>query len=93
MIANYPKFRNIAQALGEDVHGETDRFAAMLAVGAVEDLKEDIGIPRSLADVSIPQTALESIVKDALTFRMLPNSPRKLGVDDLRIIVSKALEG
>lgn len=61
------------------------------AVGAVEELKQDVGIPVALEEVGVPAEALESIVKDAVTFRLLPNSPRRLNADDLRIIVSQAL--
>jgi alcohol dehydrogenase class IV len=91
LMANYPKFREIAIAMGEDVAGLTIRDAASYAVGAVEELKQDVGIPVALEEVGVPAEALESIVKDAVTFRLLPNSPRRLNADDLRIIVSQAL--
>lgn len=92
LIANYAKFKEIASALGKNVYGLTERDAARQAVEAVRELKEDVGIPASLADIDVPASSLESIVKDAATFRMLGNSPRKLGVDDLRCIVKKALQ-
>ena len=91
LMANYPKFREIAIAMGEDVAGLSARDAAVYAVAAVEELKQDLGIPATLAEVGVPAAALEPIVKDAVTFRLLPNSPRRLNADDLRIIVSQAL--
>jgi len=45
LIANYPKFREIAMAMGKDVLGLTAREAAALSVEAVEELKLDVGIP------------------------------------------------
>lgn len=91
LMANYPKFREIAIAMGEDVAGLTTRDAAFYAVGAVEELKQDIGLPATLAEVGVPVEAVDAIVKDAVTFRLLPNSPRRLNADDLKIIVSRAL--
>lgn len=91
LVSNYTKFREIALALGKNVHELTKREAAKQAVVAVQELKEDVGIPASLADIDVPASALENIVRDAATFRMLGNSPRKLTASDLRIIVKKAL--
>ena len=91
LMANYPTFREIAIAMGEDVAGLSARDAAVYAVAAVEELKQDLGIAATLAEVGVPAEALEPIVKDAVTFRLLPNSPRRLNADDLRIIVSQAL--
>ena len=57
----------------------------------MEELKQDVGIPATLAEVGVPGEALDAIVKDAVTFRLLPNSPRRLNAEDLKIIVSRAL--
>lgn len=91
LMANYPKFSEIAVAMGKDVLGLSPREAAALSVEAVEELKLDVGIATSLSDIGVPATALEDIVRDAATFRLLPNSPRRLGPADLRIIVARAL--
>lgn len=91
LMANYPKFREIAIAMGKDVSGLNLRDAAALSVEAVEELKLDVGIAARLSDIGVPAAALEDIVRDAVTFRLLPNSPRQMGLADLRIIVSRAL--
>lgn len=91
LIANYAKFKDIAIALGKNVYGLTEREAAKQAVEAVRELKEDVGIPASLSDIDVPASALEHIIKDAATFRMLGNSPRQLTIDDLRLIVKHAM--
>ncbi|BBB91271.1 MAG TPA: iron-containing alcohol dehydrogenase [Methylomusa anaerophila] len=84
------KFRDIAAALGEDVQGRADREAGWKAIAAINKLKQDIAIPDTLAAVNIAGEALEDIVKDAATYRLLSNSPRRLTVEDLRIIVGRA---
>ena len=91
LMSNYPKFRNIAGALGKPVEGGQDRDAAKLSVKAVCELKADIGIPETLAEIHISPDALDGIVRDAATYRQLSNSPRRLKSDDLQIIVSRAL--
>ena len=90
-MANYPKFRDIAAALGKPVEGLTPRDAARLSVEAVCELKQDVGIPATLADVQVPPSALASIVRDAATYRQLANTPRHLSVEDLKVIVGRAL--
>jgi alcohol dehydrogenase class IV len=92
LIANYPKFRDIAIALGEDISGRNEREAAQQAVNAVIRLNEDIGIPNSLLTVGVSSDGIEAIVKDAATYRLLPNSPRKLTAADLKIIVERAMK-
>jgi alcohol dehydrogenase len=90
-MAGYAKFRDIAIALGEDIGGMNERDAAKQAVIAVVALKQDIGIPETLSMVGVPPTAVDTIVKDAITYRRLPNSPRQLRIEDLTIIVERAL--
>ncbi|MBP2656730.1 MAG: mdh [Firmicutes bacterium] len=90
-MADYAKFRDIAVALGEDISGMNERDAAKQAVIAVMALKQDIGIPETLSALGVPPTAVDTIVKDAITYRRLPNSPRQLKIEDLTIIVERAL--
>ena len=90
-LANYGKFRDIAQALGENICKLSEREAALKSVEAVKILKADIGIPNGLCEVNIFQDSVESIANDAATYRLLPNSPRCLMIEDLRIIISRAM--
>ncbi|MBP2643141.1 MAG: mdh [Firmicutes bacterium] len=90
-MADYAKFGDIAAALGEDISGMSEREAAKQAVIAVVALKQDIGIPETLSAVEVSPTAVDAIVKDAITYRRLPNSPRQLKIDDLTVIVERAL--
>ncbi|MDR3588068.1 MAG: iron-containing alcohol dehydrogenase [Negativicutes bacterium] len=80
-----------AVALGENVCQMSEREAALKSVEAVNKLKDDIGIPVSLRAVNISVESVESLAKDAATFRLLPNSPRRLTIEDLRIIISRAI--
>ncbi|VBB05745.1 alcohol dehydrogenase iron-type [Lucifera butyrica] len=90
-MADYTKFGDIAAALGENISGMSGRDAAQQAVSAVRALKQDIGIPETLAAAGVPPTAVDAIVRDAITYRRLPNSPRQLTGEDLTVIVERAL--
>jgi len=90
--AGNAKLRDIAQALGVDTHELTDQEAQTAAITAINTLKKDLSIPETLGDVQISLTEIENICKDAATYRLLPNSPRQLAIEDLRIIVASAFE-
>ncbi len=91
LMADYTKFKNIAIAIGEDVAGMVEKDAAKQAITAIRNLNEDIGIPETLHEVGVPGSAIDDIVKDAASYRLLPNSPRQLTAKDLRIILERAL--
>ncbi|MDU2066245.1 MAG: iron-containing alcohol dehydrogenase [Sporomusaceae bacterium] len=92
LIANYSKFIQIALALGENIAGLTQRDAAYQAVAAIVKLKEDISIPKGLGEIGLDESVVEKIVPDALSYRLLPNSPRRLTQKNLERIVRKALQ-
>ncbi|MBU2703066.1 alcohol dehydrogenase [Sporomusaceae bacterium BoRhaA] len=91
LVANYEKFSNIAEALGENVAAIPLRKAARKAVVAVVKLKQDIDIPHDLREIGLDEQVISMIVPDALAYRLLPNSPRKLTKADLERIVRQAL--
>lgn len=93
LASNLAKFRDIAIALGEPVGHSSLEAGAAKSVEAVVKLKKDVGIPTSLSEVGVTEKAMFPIVKDAATFRLLPNSPRKLAEADLENIVRRALAG
>lgn len=91
LIGELSKFKEIAVALGEDVQGLTLRDAAKKSVEAVVKLKEDLGVPHTLKEVGIGKEAIPAIIKDAITYRLLPNNPRKPTETDFEMILKKAL--
>lgn len=91
LVANYEKFSNIAEALGENVAAIPLRKAARKAVVAVVRLKQDIDIPHDLREIGLDEQVISMIVPDALAYRLLSNSPRKLTKADLERIVRQAL--
>lgn len=89
--ANMEKFREIAIALGENVDGLSLRDAAYRSAEAVKQMKDDLGIPKSLQDVGVKESDFETIVKNSITYRLLPFNPRTVSERDIENILKKAI--
>lgn len=48
LIGNLNRFRDIAEAMGEEVDGLSTDEAAVKAISAIQRLGKQVGIPRSL---------------------------------------------
>lgn len=57
----------IADAMGEDVIGLSEKEAAYKAVYAVRQLIEDVGLPTTLSEVGIKKEDLPKLAEDAVT--------------------------
>ncbi len=91
MVAALPRFRDIALAMGEQVEGLSARDAALRAIGAVEQLSADCGIPRWLDDLGVDPGAINALADDGMTNtrQVLPN-PRDVTREGLVSILQGA---
>jgi alcohol dehydrogenase class IV len=90
-ISCVERFRDIAEALGENVTGLTDHKAADLAVEAMRRLCDAVNIPKGLRAFNIPEGDIPSMAEDASEIeRLLKNNPRKLSVDEIEQIYRAA---
>ena len=86
------KFAVVAETMGENTEGLSDRDAAMLAVEAVDLLIEDCDIATSLEELGIPEEDFPEMAKVAMTVaRPLENNPRKVTLEDAIAIYRTAL--
>jgi len=95
---NYPgnteKFCQIALTMGEEESDLSDRELASLAAEAVFDLSEDLGIPRTLRDLRVPQESIPEMAEAALKVtRPLMNNPRPVSHKIAQEIYTRAYEG
>ncbi|MBN1105900.1 MAG: iron-containing alcohol dehydrogenase [Deltaproteobacteria bacterium] len=95
---NYPgnveKFSQIAMAMDEAESGLSDRELASLTPKAVFELSEDLGIPRTLKDLLIPQEAIPEMAEAALKVtRPMMNNPRPVTLKVAQEIYTKAFIG
>jgi len=85
------RFRDIADALGENTQGLSDTQAADKAVQAMRKLSADVDIPKGLRSFNIPEDAIRSMAEDAAQItRLLKNNPRVLSTDDIEKIYQSA---
>ncbi len=76
-IGRPKKFRRVAQALGVEISGLSDRDACMLGAEAVYDLAEDVEIP-SLSDLGIKEEEIPLLAKEAANDPQTPGNPRDI---------------
>jgi alcohol dehydrogenase class IV len=85
------KFAVIARLLGADVEGKSEADAADSAITAVEQLRQDIGIPLRLRDIGITESQLRPLAEKAFAIkRILRVNPRPVTVEDLEGILRSA---
>ncbi|MFO0881324.1 MAG: iron-containing alcohol dehydrogenase [Gemmataceae bacterium] len=83
---------NIARLLGEDVQGLTETQAADRAITAVEQLRQDIGIPTRLRELGVVESQLRGFAEKAFPLkRILRVNPREVTVESLEGILREAL--
>lgn len=99
MVFNLPatqeRMAEIARALGEEIKGLPVEKAAERAVKAAEHLIEEVGLPRTLAQVgAATDEAIESVAAEAITNqRLLATNPRAASEEDLRVVLEAARGG
>lgn len=86
------EFAAISRAMG--VSDGDDVALADVAVGAVADLLDGVGIPRTLAGLGLAQDQLEWVASQSLrSARLVTNNPRPLDLSAMRALVMAAFTG
>ena len=95
MVAKQDRFAKIAEALGENVSGLSQREAAELALHALKDLMQKLKLPTSLSDLGIEkdqakiaQWAVDGYAEQ----RLLSRCAHKLSVKDIECIYLDAFD-
>lgn len=85
------RFRDIAEAMGEDVSGLTPMAAAELAVVAVRRLIADIGLAKGLGDIGLTEEFIPLLSANAMKDACLVTNPRPASQEDIAEIFRKCL--
>jgi alcohol dehydrogenase class IV len=86
------RMARIAELLGDDMAGLDAASAAERAIGAVERLKADIGIPARMSEVGVRTEHLAGMAEKAFAVkRVLRVNPRSVTQNDLEAILQSAL--
>ena len=85
-------FRELAQAMGEDVAGLPAAAAGESSVEAVRSLLGRLPLPSSLEPVGIKTTSLETLAAEAfLNTRLRSSNPRETVLDDILGVLRSAM--
>jgi alcohol dehydrogenase len=94
LIGSPEKHADIATALGEDTASLSPIEAARLAVDAVRNLADDVGIPRSLREVGVTDALVETMADGAMKATLgIALNPRRPTRQDVVALYRKALAG
>lgn len=89
--ASLPKYRKIAEALGGNTVGLTDREAGQLACELVQKLSKDVGIPVTITAVGIPESAIDQLSVDAFHDVCTGGNPRPTSIEDIKQLYKSLL--
>lgn len=91
LIACPGKYKQIAEALGEDVTGLSTGSAARKAVHAVRALLSDIGLSKGLREIGLKEECVLDLSKNAMNDACLITNPRDTDENDLADIYRRAM--
>ena len=89
-IGRPKKFRRVAEALGVETTGLSDREACLLGAQAVYDLAEDTGIP-TLADLGVKEEEIPHLAKEAYGDPQTPGNPRDIDIQGYEWMYKRCL--
>ncbi len=85
---------DILNALGENSSYLSEKEASYQCVEELKRLVADVGIPTTLGEFGIPESAIEKLTEDGVKQkRLLARSPMKLNKEDIRTIYQSAFQG
>lgn len=77
------KLRQVAIAMGENVHGLTVKEANDVAIKAVEKLSSDVGIPKGLLELGVKEEDLEILAELTMKDACAPGNPKDFTKEDV----------
>ncbi len=90
-LANLPKYRKMAEAMGIDVEGYSPWEAAEAAVEEMVALAKMVKLPTTLSEVNADSSKIQEWAEAAHgEKRLLGNTPRMLSVEDIAEIFEKS---
>lgn len=90
-IAVPKRFTEIAEIMGIDTRGLTQREAGNQAVAFVNQLSEDIGIPKRLRNIGITEDEINLISQTALEDACMITNPRDMDFSQVKTLLKNIL--
>jgi alcohol dehydrogenase class IV len=92
-IACPDKYKQIAEAFGEQTEGLSLCQASKRAIHAVKELASDLKIPKSLANLGLQEEQIEQLSQNAVQDACMITNPRDMAVEDVKMLFGMALQG
>ena len=91
LIAAPGRFSDIADIMGFDIRGMSEREAGNTSIQFVRDLAADIGAPQRLRDVGITEDMIDWAGKLALNDACMITNPRDINLEQVKRLLKNAL--
>jgi len=85
------RFTEIAELMGIDTRGMTQREAGNAAIKFVKELSIDIGIPKQLREVGMTEEIIDSLSQTALEDACMITNPRDMDLEQVKNLLKKVL--
>ncbi len=85
------RFARIAQAMGKDTRNMDDDEASRLAIAAIRELSQRVGIPAGFSSLGIKEQDIEGWLDKALADPCAPCNPRPADREQVRALYLQAL--
>ncbi|MBW6463173.1 MAG: iron-containing alcohol dehydrogenase [Dethiobacteria bacterium] len=92
LIACVDKYAEIAAAMGAQIRHLSKREAAEKAIGLVQELAKDVGIPSGLAELGLPESSIPELSRNTKNDACFITNPRDADEKDIINIFRAALE-
>ncbi|GKQ42350.1 1,3-propanediol dehydrogenase [Companilactobacillus sp. RD055328] len=92
IIACPDRFADLAVAMGENIDGLSVREAADKAIDAMQQLNDDVGIPRSIKDIGADPKDFQLMAENALKDGNAFSNPRKATTEQIVELFQQAYD-
>ena len=93
LIGNLNRFRDLAQAMGEQIDGLSTGDAAAKAIQAIRTISRQVGIPANLKMLGVKPEDFGVMAENAMKDVCCPTNPRKATKEQIIEIYRRAYEG
>lgn len=90
-IAAPQKFYTIAQLMGIDTRGLTEKAAAIKVIELIKEISRDVGAPQTLSEIGLKNEHIHAISKAALKDACLITNPRDASIKDIENLIKRAM--
>lgn len=80
------KFKVLAEIMGENTASLSVRDSSKLAVKAINNIYDEIGLPKKLSDLGVTKESIDNLAEDAFASGSTLNNPRKASIEDIKSI-------